>query len=196
MNKKTRAKVRRALLSLSMVLVMMLVAVGGTIAWLTDKTAPVVNTFSPSEIDITLTETTGSNYKMVPGVEVDKDPKVTVNANSEAAWVFVKIEEANAFDTYFADYEKKVTDAGWTKLEEGVFYRQVAASGSDQEFKVFNDDKLLVLSTVTNQMMSAAETAKPTLTFTAYAIQQEKFATAQAAWTEVSANGTTWAPVN
>ena len=42
-------------------------AIGGTLAWLTDKTDPVVNTFTVGNVDITLAETTGQEYKMVPG---------------------------------------------------------------------------------------------------------------------------------
>ena len=59
------------------------IGIGGTLAWLTDKTESKVNTFTVGNIDIDLTETT-TNYKMVPGQTIDKDPKVTVEAGSEA----------------------------------------------------------------------------------------------------------------
>lgn len=57
--------------------------IGGTLAWLTDSTEQVKNTFTTSDIDITLTETTGTEYKMVPGYTIAKDPKATVLAGSE-----------------------------------------------------------------------------------------------------------------
>lgn len=57
-------------------------AVGGTIAWLTAQTDPVVNTFTYGDINIDLKETTGNDYKIIPGVDIEKDPKVTVKANS------------------------------------------------------------------------------------------------------------------
>lgn len=68
-------------------------AVGGTIAWLTATTEPVVNTFTYGKIKIELTETTGTEYKIIPGVNISKDPKVTVKADSEACWLFVKVAE-------------------------------------------------------------------------------------------------------
>ena len=58
--------------------------VGGTLAWLTDQTAEVKNTFTVGDINIGLTETT-ADYKMVPGNTIAKNPTVTVKADSEAA---------------------------------------------------------------------------------------------------------------
>ena len=70
-------------------------AVGGTLAWLISETGPVVNTFTYGDINIGLTETTGRDYTITPGVDIKKDPKVTVEANSEACWLFVKVEKEN-----------------------------------------------------------------------------------------------------
>ena len=72
-------------------------ALGGTVAWLVAKSDPVVNTFTYGDININLEETTGSSYKIIPGVDIAKDPKVTVKANSEACWLFVKVEETGTF---------------------------------------------------------------------------------------------------
>ena len=38
-------------------------AVGGTLAWLTASTTPVVNTFTFGKITLTLEENTGNTYK-------------------------------------------------------------------------------------------------------------------------------------
>ena len=82
--------------TLALILALVLVfgaAVGGTIAYLTDTTDPVTNTFTVGNIDITLAETK-DDFKMVPGCDIAKDPKVTVTANSEDCWLFVKIDES------------------------------------------------------------------------------------------------------
>ena len=47
--------------------------VGGTLAWLTDQTAEVKNTFTVGDINIGLTETT-ADYKMAPGNTIPKTP--------------------------------------------------------------------------------------------------------------------------
>ena len=41
--------------------------VAGTLAWFTDTTATITNTFTVGKVDINLAETTGSDYKMIPG---------------------------------------------------------------------------------------------------------------------------------
>ncbi len=163
-------------------------AVGGTLAWLVDRTDPVTNTFTYGDINIALSETPVAEYKMVPGKTIKKDPKVTVEAGSEACWLFVKVEKSDNYGTYLAD---PVIADGWTALEnvDGVYYREVAATTADTAYQVLQNDQVTVLDTVTKEMMEAIKNngvAKPTLTFTAYAIQKEGFATAKAAWTEIN----------
>ena len=178
-------------------------AVVGTIAWLTDKTETVKNTFSPSNIDITLAESKNLDLKMVPGTTITKDPVVTVKKGSEACWLFVKIDEdlgawaaeGKTFANYLT-YSVITGNDGWTALDgvSGVYYRQVAASTEDQPFYVLVDNAVNVLATVKEADMDklyATDAEMPTLSFTAYACQQEGFATASAAWTEAQKLDTT-----
>ena len=90
-----------------MAVVMVLgVAVGSTMAWLTSGTDPVVNTFTVGDINISLEETgttlenneNKKNFDFVPGDALAKDPKVTVIANSEKCYLFLKVTEA--YNTY------------------------------------------------------------------------------------------------
>lgn len=182
MTKKTRrSKARRALLALSLVLVTMLVTVGGTIAWLTDNTEPVVNTFTKSNIDIELAETTGNNYKMVPGATIAKDPKVTVKSGSEASYVFVKIEKSTNKD--FDDYMTFEMAADWIALDgvDGVYYRLQAATTADVAYSVLKNDQVQVKTDVTKAMMDELnENNYPELTITAYAIQSAHLTDANA----------------
>ena len=122
------------------------ISVGGTLAWLTATSGPVVNTFTVGDINITLTETT-TDYKMVPGNTINKDPKVTVKAGSEACWLFVKIEKSTNLDS-FITYS---VANGWTALDgvDGVYYREVSATTADTEFPVLANDRVTVKNTVT-----------------------------------------------
>lgn len=166
-------------------LLLVAVSVGGTIAYLTDKTDSLTNTFTESDVDINLAETTGESYKMVPGAEIAKDPCVYVYADSEACWVFVKIEEINDVDT-FLTYE---VAEGWTELTgvDGVYYREVASSTANQDFDVLKDNQVKVKTEVTKAQMDALTAATyPQLKFTAYAVQKQGFDTAAAAWAEAS----------
>lgn len=168
-------------------------AIGGTLAWLTDKTDPVVNTFTVGNVDITLAETTGQEYKMVPGCVVEKDPVVTVTENSEACWLFVKVEKEKPVD-FDALMTYDMAD-GWTSLTDvsGVFCRKVESAETAQGFSVLKNDEVTVKDTVTKEQMDALTNAGsyPTLTFTAYAVQLYKTNgtefTAAEAWATVSA---------
>ena len=170
---------------LALVLVIGCVA-GGTVAWLVAKTDPVVNTFTYGDINITLTETTGPNYKIVPGVDISKDPKVTVKANSEDCWLFVKVEESGTF------VANKVTYAiadGWTqgddtKIPANVYYRAVDAVTADTDFGVLKDNKVIVSENLTKEEIKDIA-AQPKLTFTAYAVQKDGIADAATAWSKI-----------
>lgn len=184
--RKRKIRNRRIAMTVALVLVVALASVGGTIAWLTATTTPVTNTFTVGNIDIALAETT-SNYKMVPGNTIAKDPTVTVKANSEACWLFVKIEESDNLKSYI-DYS---VAEGWTALTgvTGVYYREVAATTTDTAFSVLTSDQVTVKNTVTKADMDAIANntaSKPTLTFTAYACQKDNVADAATAWAKLN----------
>lgn len=176
-------------------------AIGGTVAWLTAKTDAVVNTFTYGDINITLAETTGSDYKIIPGKDIAKDPKVTVKANSEDCWLFVKVEAENWPTFVKEDGTLKVAyaiDNNWTKgdgtsIPSDVYYRSVTAPNTDQVFGVLSGDKITVSDELTkaeiNNLNDAAKT--PKLTFTAYAVQKDGIDTVEAAWEKVSPSTTT-----
>lgn len=161
--------------SLALLLAIAIVVVGvvaGTVAWLTDKTPSVTNTFTTSDINIELKETK-NNFQMIPGWNIEKDPKVTVKAGSEACYLFVKLEKSDNFDT-FMTYEMA---EGWTALPDvsGVYYREVAAAAADTTFEVLQGNQVTVKGAVTKAQMNAlTQDTYPTLTVTAYASQLNK----------------------
>lgn len=181
-----------AIVALSLAL---LVAVGGTMAWLFVESTPVTNTFTPSDIAISLVETKGNEFKMIPGNNTLKDPIVTVTADLDC-WVFVKVEKGNNPDSYLT-YE---IDKAW-KLVPGcddVYYTsletnntQTAASWNVLDCVADHGDActgcFTVKNSVTKSDMATVKTAgNPTLKFTAYAIQMDNFATPEAAWAELN----------
>lgn len=158
-------------------------ALGGTVAWLVAKSDPVVNTFTYGDINIALTETTGEDYKIIPGVDIAKDPKVTVEADSEACWLFVKVDEVG---TFVADKVTYSVADGWTALtgQPGVYYREVGAVTADTDFYVLKDNVVKVSDTLTKEDIKDIPTG-PTLTFTAYAVQKDGIADAATAWSKI-----------
>lgn len=162
--------------------------IGGSVAWLTAKTDPVVNTFTVGDINITLDESENLDLKMVPGKTITKDPKVTVESGSEACWLFVKIEKSTNYGTYLED---PILAEGWEALTgvDGVYYRKVdaATAATGAEFAVLKDNEVKVKNTVTKSNMETAKIAAPTLTFTAYAVQSDNVVDAKTAWNVIPA---------
>ena len=178
---------KKTLISIIAVALVICVSIGGVLAYLTATTNEVVNTFTVGNINLDLTETTGNQYKMVPGQPITKDPKVTVKANSEESYVFVKVTKST--NANFDDYMTYDIADGWTALDgnDGVYYREVTATTADTDFVVIKDNTVTVKGNVTKDMMDNLSTETyPKLTFKAAAVQKAGFATATDAWAEVS----------
>ena len=184
-NRRRSVSSRAFIALLALVLVISCVA-GGTVAWLVAKTEPVVNTFTYGNIDIALAESTGTSYKIIPGTDIEKDPKVTVKGGSEACWLFVKVEQTG---TFVANKVTYAIDKDWTALPEvdGVYYREVAAVTADTDFNVLEGNKITVSADLTKAEVDAITADEVSLTFTAYAVQKAGINTAADAWAKANA---------
>lgn len=166
---------------------------GGTVAWLVSKPAAITNVFTVGDINATLTETK-TEFKIVPGVVIAKDPVATVTANSEDCYLFVKLTEEN-WPTFTEateagsttrKVEYKIAD-GWTKLEDGVYYREVLKKDTENRaFHVLQDDQVTVSSTLTKKEANAI-TGTPKLTVAVYAVQKESMGSVDKAWAAANA---------
>lgn len=201
-----KKKITVAVVALALVLCF---AIGGTLAWLKTETTPVVNTFTYGDINIDLYESENLNLKMIPGNDITKDPKVTVKAGSEACWLFVKVEESDNFDNFMtyaiADgwklYDTTTTGSDIqtdnTTDDTYVIYREVdadtAKAGTSYQVLAgkegYQNGYVTVNDTVTKEMFAAlTEATRPTLTFTAYAVQSDNVTTVADAWTIATGN--------
>lgn len=187
-------------------------AVGGTLAWLLDSTVKIENTFSPSSIDVTLSETTQA-YKMVPGWTIAKDPKVKISADSEDCYLFIKVEKTGGNVTIgektygFDDFIAYAIADGWQTLDveiyPGVYYMEIeGAEKKETEYGILDSgsyktypwsaNQVLTKPEVTEEMMEAlTATTYPKLNITAYAVQlyksnNVKFSPAEA-WAQAAA---------
>ena len=190
-----------------------LTVAGTTLAYLTSKTNEVKNTFTVGKVNIELWEhqyvpetnelndtkldgsagKTGNDYKIIPGVDLPKDPTVVVKAGSEDCWLFVKVDAQNWPANQKISYT--FNTAGWTKLTgvegvDNVYYREMAEITADQTIELLTGNKVTVSGDLTMDEINAFTEAQktPTLAFTAYAIQKAGFTTPAAAWAEVSKN--------
>ena len=221
MNKKMRARkrrqARRVALTLVLMLTVALVSIGGTIAWLTATTNTVTNTFTVGNISIELwehqlvadtkkvnsTEVNANSYQLTPGTAYEKDPFVTVNANSEKCYLFVEYSEVNNPSTYLT-YGYRFDNAGddeWTAVpgETNVYYKVVEKSDADQTWYLLDaqdgnaNGGVIVKDTIvkngtTGTTAPVMPTAgqEPQIVFNAYAVQYDNL-TVEAAWAQAEA---------
>lgn len=100
------------------------VMVGATLAYLTDKTETLTNTFTIGKVSIDLEELSwdpDKADKLVPGTDIPKDPKVT-NTGRNAAWVAVTVDGMNgntADETGMADFGFSAeVNEGWVLVDK------------------------------------------------------------------------------
>ena len=204
---RNNSKLNKKIIAILSVFIMLAVvvigsSVSGTVAWLVSKSESTVSTFTLGDINITLTESDfGSQpIKIIPGIDIKKDPKVTVMANSEACWLFVKVEEGS-WPEFEENGTRKVSysvNDGWIALKDtpGVYYREVSAEdaqkGIDYTVLAGNESCPSGVIKVSQELTKAeinsiiSSRKQPSLTFTAYAVQRTGIDTADAAWVTVN----------
>ena len=98
--------------------------VGASLAYFTDKTENVQNTFTMGGVKIDLTEPSWKaeeTHKLMPGVTFDKDPTITVEEDSEDSYVFLEMSL------------NKYSSLLWVMAAD-------ASADTNINFTIFNDD--------------------------------------------------------
>ena len=212
---------KKKILSLTLVVCLLAIAVvGGTLAYFTDTDNVATNTFTVGDVKIKLDETdvnlygvkdgntrvATNEYKLIPGHTYVKDPMVTVEGDSEEAYVrmFVTIKDMKDLKAalgddflpqYFVegwDSSKWIStevitpsDNGDTLTYEFRYYKTVSTvDGGNLELEpLFTRFKLP--GTVTNDQVAKLEELE--IVVTAQAIQADGFAGPDAAFGELPA---------
>ena len=194
---------RKITLVIAFVLVLC-AGIGGTMAWLSATSDKVVNTFTVGDINISLTETTGTfngintrSFDFVPGDEIAKDPKVTVEADSEACYLFVRvIESNNTFGSSNAPIVNwEVDESVWTPLNghAGYWYKEISDSTANAGVSYYvlegtnamPNGRVTISTDITKDLVNSINAAKPTITVQAAAIQSANVGDVLNAWTNL-----------
>lgn len=167
--------------------------VGSSLAYFTD-TEEKTNTFTVGNVDITLTEPNWdadiNNKDLIPGKTIPKDPTITVEADSETAYTFMKVEVSEDFADLMIAYAtatgktnpEDVVAAWFTtetrpkvmemNLEERYVILGVLSPKAAGESVTYFDE-VKIPAEVTQKMIKADGTYE--IKVTAYAIQAEGF---------------------
>ncbi len=119
--------------------------IGGTLAYFTDKDSRS-NVVTLGHVTGTLTETdehkrddntTGKDYSNVkPGDVLAKDPTVKLKADSQDAYVRVKLDYSGLTQEQAADIEAALDiQEGWAKSEDGYYYYSEVLSNKENAVK-------------------------------------------------------------
>ncbi len=181
---------RKSLLVALCAILLVVASVMGTLAYLTSTTEVVKNTFTVGNVKITLDEldvdnsTEGENdrdianeYHLIPGSTYTKDPTVHMDADSEDAWLFVKVENG------IVDIEGDNTIAaqmaanGWALVagETNIYAYKEIATAEVKDYVVFETIEISGTADLTGM-------DEAVVNVTAYAVQAENFDTAADAW--------------
>ena len=204
-------KFKNILLIAVAMLLVAVISVTATIAYLKSQTEIVTNTFTVGNVEITLDEAdvddsssgkdrdTQNEYHLVPGRAYVKDPIVHVAANSEDAYLFVKVVIADGFDALLDgdSITQQMTANGWVALDghAGVYVYTGGQNGDSTDatkgvaVKAGNDYKVFEGFKLKSEIGTAEEDDNELLTnaatpieIRAYAIQAEGFTSAAAAY--------------
>ena len=179
-----------AILSVFVMLALTMVvgcAVDGTVAWLVSQSETSVSEFTLGNINIGLTDESGSQpLKIIPGAEIKRSLKVEVKPNSEACWLFVKVEGTNWPANVF--YSVAEETGGWKPLSAsdypGVYYREVSAGTANHGTWYRATGVVTVSKDLTKADIESIASAgtQPRLSFTAYAVQRYGIDDVAEAW--------------
>ena len=223
-------------IAIALVLVVAL-AVGATWAYLTAQTKAVTNTFTAGGAvaanDLTLKEHVatpntdgsykldntyldegkGNSYVVLPGVNLPKDPTVTVEKSTGTYYLFVTVEKGSGFVGENAPLSYK-TDSAWKQLEisaEGttnvankeLYVYSVTTDGTTTYIQPKSDNAVshAILAGIAGDTSNTIKVSDGTaalqlgdngseLKFTAYACQSAGFANPAAAWNGAFAGST------
>lgn len=120
-SRKCANKRKAAVLLTSLVLVLVC-AVGATVAYLVDTTREVVNTFDPAKVSCEVTETFKNDVKTDVAIKNTSDIEAYIRAAVIVTW---KDEDGNVYGKMpveGTDYSITWGETGWTKGSDGYYY--------------------------------------------------------------------------
>lgn len=166
--KRRSKKTGTLLFSLVLLLTMM---VGGTLAYLTIQTKPVVNQFTPSHVSCTVTESFNGTTKSNVNVKNDSD----INAYIRVKLVTYRVNAANQHIGGTAALPAFTLGAGWVKHGEYYYYTQPVAPGASPAANL--TDSMTLTGSYTD-----ADGGKQVIEVMAEAIQSVPASAVESAW--------------
>ena len=140
-------KKNKAVILLASLAVLLMVGVTGTLAYLTAQPAPVINTFTPGNVDPSINETFDGTTKTNVSIKNEGNVNAYIRAAIVVTWVK---KNGDSYDVYSSrpventDYQITGIDSNWVKGSDGYFYYKVPVAASASTNDLFTECKPLV----------------------------------------------------
>lgn len=123
---------RRPLLLLVSLVLLLALAVGGTVAWLNSSSGPVTNTMSPGQVPITINETINETFNGITKSGVTVTNTGNIDAYIRVAIVANAVDEnGNIIAGTAPSYVSLVNTDYWQLLEDDGYYYYKGAVAPD-----------------------------------------------------------------
>lgn len=169
--KAAHSGAKRSLVLVVSVLVLLLAVAGGTLAWLTANTGPVVNTFTPAQVSCRVTEnfngTTKSNVNVINNSNIPAYIRVKL--------VTYRVNEAGQHIGGTAAIPPFTPGANWVEHDGYYYYTKPVAPGQTPETNLI--DTITLSSPYTD-----ADGGKQVIEVMAEAIQSSPAEAVGTAW--------------
>ena len=173
--KHNLSKIQLLILSL---LVVTTVTVGGTVAYLSTNTAPVVNTFEPSHVTCSVTE----NFDGVTKSNVNVTNTSDIDAYIRVKLVTYRVNAAGQHIGGVAEIPEYTPGANWVKHEEYYYYTLPVHPGESPAANLISSIKL-------KSSYDDADGGKQVIEVMAEAIQSVPDKAIKEAWGVTISNG-------
>lgn len=137
----SRAPHKRPFAAIAAVALAGALAVGGTIAWLTDDADPVVNTFQPASVPITVVEGFDGATKENVKIQNEGNVRAYIRAYATVNWVDADGNVvANVPDGYSYEPADPFVEAeGWELGADGFYYYLTPVEANDNDQATTDD---------------------------------------------------------
>lgn len=137
----------RSFVVLAALLVLVLGIVGTTLAWLTDKTTDLTNTFEYAKVSCEVLETVNEDQTQKSDVRIqntgntDAYIRVTyvVTIRDDNGNILYDAYETEKFQKYMENLESKISDPRWQKGTDGYWYYRLPVAPNEETNKLFRE---------------------------------------------------------
>lgn len=135
----------RSFVVLAALLVLVLGIVGTTLAWLTDKTKDLTNTFEYAKVPCNVEETFENNVKSEVKVKNTGNTDAYIRATyvvtirDEEGNILYDAYETEQFQKYMDNLESKISDPRWQKGTDGYWYYRLPVPPNGETYKLFRE---------------------------------------------------------